>query len=79
MHCSPASDDDNENDTSEAIPERKRIINLADDDSEDEDVGNLTLNWDVTQELESQSHPLSRSNTDDPSSLVSKKGKVFDK
>lgn len=75
----PVSDSDNENDTSEATTKRKRIIKSADDDSEEDDVGNLTLNWDATQELESGSNPLSRSNTDDLSSLVCKKGETLDK
>ncbi|MPC07771.1 Claspin [Portunus trituberculatus] len=73
------SDGDVANDASEAIAERRRIIKVADDDSEDEDVGNLTLNWDATQELESDSHPMSRSNTDDLSSLVCKRGETLDK
>lgn len=79
MLFSPASDSDNENDTLKATVERKRIIKSADDDSEEEDIGSLSLNWEATQELESESQPLSRSNTDDLSSLVCKKGNLLDK
>ena len=87
IYYSPPSDTDNENDTSEPTKERKRIIKLTDDDSEEEEKeeeekenreGNLTLNWDETQDL-SEANPvaISRSNTDDLSiSFTSKKGKV---